>query len=114
VTPHTNPEGVSWCFEHRRYEPAADYIDFECSPTFLGAYYQMGVTQRRPFERQQNRPTWEERRYVEPNQQDVTNVDSVWAAVQKIQEQIQDIRRMIADDRGRGRQRGTEQREIEL
>lgn len=114
MTSHTNPEGVSWCLEHQRYEPAADYIDFECSQTFLGAFYQMGLTPRRPFDRPQTRPTWEERPYVEAAQQDVTNVQSVWAAVQKLQEQIQEIRQMLADDRGRRRQRGTEQREIEL
>ena len=31
-------------------EEDTDYIDFPVSPTFLGAYYEQGITQRRPAE----------------------------------------------------------------
>jgi hypothetical protein len=40
----------TWCYAHKRYEDSVDYIDFPTSPTFLGAFYEMGITQRRPFE----------------------------------------------------------------
>ena len=39
-----------WCYEHERHEDSNDRIDFNCSPLFLGAYYQQGLTNRRPFE----------------------------------------------------------------
>jgi hypothetical protein len=39
----------SWCFAHSRFEESTDYIDFECSPLFLGALHEMGQTQRRPI-----------------------------------------------------------------
>jgi hypothetical protein len=111
---HSNPDGVSWCQAHERYEPAADYIDFECSPTFLGAYHEMGLTPRYSFAAPENRPSWQEPSYVEPAQQDVANFQSVWTSIQRMQEQIREIKNMLADDTGTGRRRGREQREIQL
>jgi hypothetical protein len=111
---HINSAGVSWCLSHKRYEPAADYIDFECSPLFLGAFYEMGLTTRRPFAIPESQTVQEEQGYYAPDQKDVTSIDTVWGAVQRLQEQIKDIRNMLADEKVSGRRRGREQREIEL
>lgn len=40
----------TWCYAHKRMEEDTDYIDYEVSPTFLGAAYEQGLTQRRPAE----------------------------------------------------------------
>ena len=42
--------GSIWCHAHKRMEEDTDYIDFPVSPSFLGAYYEQGLTQRRPAE----------------------------------------------------------------
>ena len=42
--------GSTWCYAHKRMEDDTDYIDYPVSPTFLGAYYEQGHTQRRPAE----------------------------------------------------------------
>ncbi len=42
--------GTVFCIAHQRMEEETDYIDFPCSPTFLGAFHEMGQTQRRPFD----------------------------------------------------------------
>ena len=41
---------ATYCYSHRRLEDDTDYIDFPCSPTFLGAFHELGLTQRRPVE----------------------------------------------------------------
>ena len=114
MTRDSNPDGVSWCLAHERYEPAADYIDFACSPTFLGAYHELGLTPRRPFDRAEPRPSSQEPSYVEPAQQDVSNFQSVWTSIQRLQEQIREIKQMLADSMGTGSRRATDQREIQL
>ena len=41
---------ATWCYSHQRLEEDTDYIDFPCSPTFLGAFNELGLTQRKPSE----------------------------------------------------------------
>ena len=40
----------TWCYSHERLEEDTDYIDFPCSPSFLGAFNELGLTPRKPSE----------------------------------------------------------------
>ena len=38
-----------WCHSHQRYEPADDFIDFDCSDDWLMHYHLIGLTPRKPL-----------------------------------------------------------------
>ena len=40
----------TYCYSHKRLESDTDYIDFPCSPAFLGAFNQLGLTPRNAAE----------------------------------------------------------------
>ena len=40
--------GGEWCYEHQRYEPLNDQIDYPVSDTFLAYHYRNGQTHRAP------------------------------------------------------------------
>jgi len=42
-------ENMVWCHSHQRYEPADDFIDFDCSDDWLMHYYLIGLTPRKPL-----------------------------------------------------------------
>ena len=38
-----------WCHSHQRFEPADDFIDFDCSDDWLMHYHLIGLTPRKPL-----------------------------------------------------------------
>ena len=42
-------ENMVWCHSHQRYEPADDFIDFDCSDDWLMHYHLIGLTPRKPL-----------------------------------------------------------------
>jgi hypothetical protein len=44
----TLQNGAEWCYEHKRYEPLNDQIDYPVSDTYLAYFYRNGYAPRAP------------------------------------------------------------------
>ena len=103
--------GSVWCHAHKRMEEDTDYIDFPVSPTFLGAYYEQGLTQRRPFEAEQKPPTLLEESRVYTNNP-IVNDDELWRRIDSQNKQIAELRAQIKELYSRPQNQQSRQREI--
>ena len=88
--------GSQWCHAHQRMEEDTDLIDYPVSPTFLGAYYEQGLTQRRPFESESKPPTGLEEARVYTNNP-IVNDDELWRRIESQNKQIAELRAQIKE-----------------
>ena len=103
--------GSTWCHAHKRMEEDTDLIDYPVSPTFLGAFYEQGLTQRRPFEAEQKPPTLlEESRGYTNNP--IVNDDELWRRIDSQNKQIAELRAQIKELYSRPQNQQSRQREI--
>ena len=85
-----------WCYAHKRWEDDTDYIDFTCSPTFLGAYYEQGLTQRRPAEIVVRPPTEMEVAKMEENHP-IRGLEQYGEMFQAMKAEIESLRKELRE-----------------
>ena len=88
--------GSTWCYVHKRMEEDTDYIDFPVSPTFLGAYYEQGLTQRRPAEIIVRPPTPFEVAQMQENSP-IRGLEQYGEMFQAMQEKIDNLTKEIRE-----------------
>ena len=88
--------GSIWCHAHKRMEEDTDYIDFPVSPSFLGAYYEQGLTQRRPAEIIIRPPTELEIAKLQENQP-IRGLEQYGEMFQAMQEKIDTLTKEIRE-----------------
>jgi thymidylate synthase len=96
-------------------EEDTDYIDFPVSPSFLGAYYQQGLTQRRPAEIIVRPPTEMEVAKLQENQP-IRGLEQYGEMFQAMQEKIDNLTKEIRELKTSPVQRrgAVEQRDIDV
>ena len=107
--------GSVWCHAHKRMEEDTDYIDFPVSPSFLGAYYEQGLTQRRPAEIIIRPPTELEIAKLQENQP-IRGLEQYGEMFQAMQEKIDTLTKEIRELKTSPVQRRgvVEQRDIDV
>ena len=107
--------GSIWCHAHKRMEEDTDYIDFPVSPSFLGAYYEQGLTQRRPAEIIIRPPTELEIAKLQENQP-IRGLEQYGEMFQTMQEKIDTLTKEIRELKTSPVQRRgvVEQRDIDV
>lgn len=107
--------GSIWCHAHKRMEEDTDYIDFPVSPSFLGAYYEQGLTQRRPAEIIIRPPTELEIAKLQENQP-IRGLEQYGEMFQAMQEKIDTLTKEIRELKTSPVQRRgvVEQRDIDV
>ena len=107
--------GSIWCHAHKRMEEDTDYIDFPVSPSFLGAYYEQGLTQRRPAEIIIRPPTELEIAKLQENQP-TRGLEQYGEMFQAMQEKIDTLTKEIRELKTSPVQRRgvVEQRDIDV
>ena len=88
--------GSVWCHAHKRMEEDTDYIDYPVSPSFLGAYYEQGLTQRRPAEIIVRPPTEMEIAKLEANHP-IRGLEQYGEMFQAMQDKIDSLSKEIRD-----------------
>jgi len=96
-------------------EEDTDYIDFPVSPSFLGAYYEQGLTQRRPAEIIIRPPTELEIAKLQENQP-IRGLEQYGEMFQAMQEKIDTLTKEIRELKTSPVQRRgvVEQRDIDV
>ena len=100
-----------WCYAHKRWEDDTDYIDFAVSPTFLGAYYEQGLTQRRPAEIVVRPPTEMEVAKMEENhpirglEQYGEQFQAMKAEIESLRKELRELKTSPVQRRGQLQQR---------
>ena len=107
--------GSIWCHAHKRMEEDTAYIDFPVSPSFLGAYYEQGLTQRRPAEIIIRPPTELEIAKLQENQP-IRGLEQYGEMFQAMQEKIDTLTKEIRELKTSPVQRRgvVEQRDIDV
>jgi thymidylate synthase len=107
--------GSIWCHAHKRMEEDTDYIDFPVSPSFLGAYYEQGLTQRRPAEIIIRPPTELEIAKLQENQP-IRGLEQYGEMFQAMQEKIDTLTKEVRELKTSPVQRRgvVEQRDIDV
>ena len=88
--------GSIYCHAHKRMEEDTDYIDFPVSPTFLGAYYEQGLTQRRPAEIIVRPPTEMEVAKMEENHP-IRGLEQYGEMFQAMKEEVEQLRKELRE-----------------